>query len=256
MRNAILLAICACTGIGLAADPSYAGKWKMNPAKSDLGETTVSFEQLPSGELKTTMDGQSYTFKTDGKDVMTPWGMTMAWKSSGANAWEFTEKTNGQVSATGGVKIAADNKTLTMDTKRAKSDGGTSDDSMTMQRVSGTSGLAGKWKTKNMKSSSPEMMTLTPKGADGLTVAMGNEGGTCDAKLDGKPYPATGKLWPAGWSCVVSKKGASSLDFIWQKDGKDMYKSTMNVSADGKTLTEMSSAPGAGERVKIVYDKQ
>jgi hypothetical protein len=109
---------------------------------------------------------------------------------------------------------------------------------------------------KNMKASSPETMSLTPKGADGLTVAMGNEGGICDAKLDGKPYPATGPMWPAGWSCVVAKNGANGLDFTWRKDGKDMYKSTMTVSADGKTLTEMSSAPGTGEKIKIVYDKQ
>jgi len=30
-----------------AADRPYLGKWKMNAAKSDLGETTVTYEQLP-----------------------------------------------------------------------------------------------------------------------------------------------------------------------------------------------------------------
>jgi hypothetical protein len=255
MRNVILIAISACA-LGLAADAPYAGKWKMNSAKSDFGDTTVTFEQLPGGEMKSTMDGQSYTFKTDGKDNMTPWGMTMAWKTAGANAWEITEKTNGKVSATSNVKLAADGKTMTMETKRAKADGGTSDDSMNLQRVSGSAGLAGKWKTKNMKSSSPETMSLTPKGADGLTIAMGNEGGVCDARFDGKPYPSTGPMWPAGWTCVIAKNGAAALDLTWKKDGKDMYKSTMTVSADGKTLTEMTAAPGTGEKVKIVHDRQ
>src|SRR2546428_13374253 len=99
MRNAFLIGICAC-GLGAAADAPYGCKWKMNVAKSDFGEPTVTYEQMSSGEMKANMDGQSYTFKTDGKDNMTPWGMTIAWKSVDANAWEVTEKTNGRVTST------------------------------------------------------------------------------------------------------------------------------------------------------------
>jgi hypothetical protein len=58
-----------------AADPPYAGKWKMNLAKSDFGETTVTYEQLPAGEMRATMDGQSYTFRMDGKDYPDPFGI-------------------------------------------------------------------------------------------------------------------------------------------------------------------------------------
>jgi len=252
MRNVFLIGIIACT-LGLAAEAPYAGKWKMNPAKSDFGETTMTYEQLPGGEIKATMDGVSYTFKADGKDVMTPWGMMMAWKSTGANSWEYTEKTNGKTSATGTVKLSADGKMLSMDSTRTKSDGGTSNESMSFERVSGGPGLAGKWKTKNLKSSSPETLTLTPKGADGLEIMMGNEGGKCDAKFDGKPHPAVGTLLPSGWTCVIAKSG-ESINITWQKDGKDMYKSTLTAS--GKTLTEMTAAPGTNEKVKIVYDKQ
>ena len=145
---------------------------------------------------------------------------------------------------------------LSVDGKRVKADGGTSDDSMTFQRVSGGPGLAGKWKTKNLKSSSPEMMTLTPNGTDGLTISMGNEGGVCDAKFDGKDYPATGTLWPPGWTCVIAKNGANGFDVTWKKDGKDMYKSTLAASASGRVLTETGSAAGVNEKVTIVYDKQ
>ena len=65
MRNVFLIGICAC-GLGAAADAPYAGSWKMNVAKSDFGDTTVTYEQMSGGEMKATMDGQSYTFKTDG----------------------------------------------------------------------------------------------------------------------------------------------------------------------------------------------
>jgi hypothetical protein len=255
MRNLFLIALCAC-GLGAAADAPYVGKWKMNVAKSDFGESTIAYEQMPGGELKTTMDGQSYTFKTDGKDNMTPWGMTVAWKAVDAKTWETTEKTNGKVTSTSTLKLSEDGKMLTLDAKRLKADGGTSNDSMTFQRVSGGPGLAGKWKTRNLKTSSPEMLSLTQKGNNGLTISLGNQGGTCDAKFDGKDYPATGPVWPSGWTCAIAENGARGVDLTWKKGGKDMYKSTLAVSADGKTLTETGSAAGVNEKFTAVYDKQ
>jgi hypothetical protein len=255
MRNLSLIWICACA-LGAAADAPYAGTWKMNVAKSDFGETTITYEQMSGGELKATMDGQSYTFKTDGKDYMTPWGVSVAWKAVNANTWEMTDKTNGKVTSTATMKLSPDGKMLTMDAKRIKADGGTSNDSMAFRRVSGGPGLAGKWQTKNLKTSSPQTLSLTQKSGEGLTISLGNEGSVCDAKFDGKDYPATGPMWPSGWTCVIAKNGARGLDLRWKKDGKEMYQATMVVSPDGKTLTETGSAVAVNEKVKMVYDKQ
>jgi len=255
MRNVLLIGICAC-GVSAAAEAPYAGTWKMNVAKSNFGDTTVMYESVSGGEMKATMDGQSYTFKTDGKDVMTPWGMTMAWKEVDPKTWEVTEKTNGKVTATGTMRLSSDGKTLSMDSKRVKADGGTSHDSMTFERVSGGPGLAGKWKTRNLKTSSPETLTLTPKGSDGLTISVGNAGGVCDARFDGKDHPAKGPVWPAGWTCVIAKEGTNGIALTWKKDGKDMYKSMLVASSDGKTLTETGSAAGVNEKFTVVYDKQ
>jgi hypothetical protein len=255
MRYVFLIGICAC-GLGAAGDTPYAGKWKMNVAKSNFGDTTIEYEQMSGGEMKATMDGQSYKFKTDGQENMTPWGMTMAWKAVDGKTWEAIEKTNGKVTATSTLKVSADDKMMTMEAKRAKADGGTSNDSMTFQRVSGGPGLAGKWKTKNLKTSSPETLSLAAKGSDGLTISLGNEGGVCDAKFDGKEYPATGPVWPSGWTCVIAKDGERGIDLTWKKDGKDMYKSMLAVSADGKTLTETGSAAGVDEKFTVVYDKK
>lgn len=255
MRKAFLVGICGCL-LGGAADAPYAGKWKMNVAKSNFGDTTVTYEQVSGGEIKTTMDNQSYTFKTDGQDTMTPWGVTVAWKAAGANTWETTEKTNGKVTSTGTLKLSPDGKMLTAEAKRVKADGGTFTDSLSFQRVSGGPGLMGTWRTKNLKTSSPETLILTQKGGDGLTISLGNAGGVCDAKLDGKDYPATGPVWPSGWTCAVAKNGQRGFDLTWRKDGKDMYKSSLLVSANGKTLTETGSAVGINEKIKVVYDRQ
>ena len=74
LRFAILMSVVALNA--WAAEP-YVGKWKLNVAKSDFGEQTVTYEQTAGGDMKVTVAGQSWTFKTDGKDYPTPWG-TMA----------------------------------------------------------------------------------------------------------------------------------------------------------------------------------
>lgn len=254
VRCAVLVAMIA-TAL-MASEMPYAGKWKLNPAKSDFGETTVTYEQTPAGEIKVTADGQSFTFKADGKEYPTPWGNTTAWKSIDATTWETTDKANGKITATGSVKLSTDSKTLTVESKTMKATGESSNDSMVFQRVSGGPGLSGKWKTKNVKISAPGVMDLAPKGSDGLTLRFVDQGGACDARFDGKDYPATGSMWPSGWTCMIAKAGPNGFELTWKKDGKPMYKSTLTTSADGKTLTEDGGAVSTTEKIKGVYDRQ
>src|ERR1035438_409290 len=63
-----LFLLCALVSATLAADLPYAGKWKVNLAKSDFGQTTVTYESLPGGEWQTTAFGVTYKFKMDGKE--------------------------------------------------------------------------------------------------------------------------------------------------------------------------------------------
>jgi len=42
--NKRLVLLCCMVTAAMAAGPPYAGKWKMNLAKSDFGQTTVTFE--------------------------------------------------------------------------------------------------------------------------------------------------------------------------------------------------------------------
>jgi hypothetical protein len=238
-----------------AADPPFAGTWKLNPAKSDFGETTVTYETLAGGQIKATANGQSYTFAADNKDYPTPWGNTAAWKSIDPNTWEVTIKTNAKVVSTATLKLAPDGKTLTEDAKNLRA-GEVTNDTAVYQRVSGSSGLAGKWKTKNLKIGSPGSVKISTSGSDGVTLTFVEEKGTCSARFDGKDHPATGPVWPSGWTCVAAKSGASALDVTWKKDGKVMFKDTFTASADGKTLTDVSSTPTTTEKVKAVYERQ
>jgi hypothetical protein len=91
MTTKILCGLAAAAVLA-AADGSYVGKWKMNVAKSDFGDTTITFGQAPSGGMQMTVDGQTYSFKTDGKEYDGVFGSKMSWKATGGGAWEVTNQ--------------------------------------------------------------------------------------------------------------------------------------------------------------------
>ena len=253
MRTVLRLAgvVLLASSVAAAADPAYVGKWKLNTAKSDFGQLTATYEAAPGGGFKASMDGLSYNFKIDGQPVATPWGTMQSWKAINATTWEAMATANGKPFSTDTVKLAADGKTMTIDSKTAT--GATS--STTWTRVSGTSGLAGTWKAAKM-STGAGIVEISAKGADGIGFKMADMGATCDGKLDGKPNPATGPAFPSGWTCAFTKNGANGFTVAFNKDGKAMYSSTFTASADGKTLTENAGAVNSKEKTKAVYDKQ
>jgi hypothetical protein len=239
-----------------AADASYVGKWKLNPAKSDFGSTTITYAQLPSGEMQATVDGQSYKFKMDGKDYPDPFGDTAAWKSIDAGSWQTTWKVNGKVTWTDSVKLSADGKALTVESTGTKPNGDKMDDTSTFQRVSGGPGLAGKWKTQKFNSSAPSVFEFAPSGSNGLTLREIDVNMTCDAKTDGKDYACSGPTMGPGWTVAYTKADARVLELAVKKDGKLLYKFSYAASADGKTLTATGGAAATNEKVKIIYDRQ
>ncbi|HTS29483.1 MAG TPA: hypothetical protein VMH81_26620 [Bryobacteraceae bacterium] len=255
--GAAALLLLAATVL-VAADAPWVGKWKFNPAKSDLGQTTVTFAQTASGEMQLIAEGQSYTFKTDGKDYPAIFGYTASWRQIDANTWETTDKLNGKVVSVDTTKLSADGKTLTMESKGKRPNGEPFDDTTTYQRASGGPGLPGKWKTQNLKVSSPELMEIAAAGpgADGITLTMPAEKASCKGAFDGKEYPFSGPQMPPGFTATFKHIGPKSFEMTLKNKGKPAYVSTFTVSDDGKTLSETGSAVGIDEKYKYVYDRQ
>jgi hypothetical protein len=238
---------------GLAADMPYAGKWKVNLAKSDYGQSTMTIEKLPSDEWQATSLGVTYKFKMDGQDYPDGMGGTAAWKPADAHAWELVAKANGKVTERDTFKLSPDGKTLTTNAKVMKADGGSMENTIIYERVSGGSSLAGKWKTRKVSGASG-MLELTASESGGLIYKSPEMGITCDAKLDGKDYPCTGPMLPEGFT-VAMKDVSRSLDVTVKKDGKPMFKATYTVAPNGKSMTESGTAVRGGDRFKIVFDR-
>jgi hypothetical protein len=251
-----ILALTVVSNIALAqSPPPYAGKWKLNPAKSDFGQLTVGYEALAGGGYKVTMGGQSYTLSADGKESSTPWGSMIAGKQIDANTFATVNRVNGKVFSIDTARVSADGRTLTVDSKITRPEGPSASERMTLQRIGNGSGLAGRWQAKAVTSNAPARMSITAQD-NGLLLRFDDEDGECNARFDGKEVPATGSMWSAGWTCSIARSGAGAFDFSMQREGKLTYKSSFTASADGKTLTETGGLVGTNEKVKLVYDKQ
>jgi hypothetical protein len=255
MQRMFVLTLAAAAVLAAGSLP-HTGKWKLNLAKSDFGETTMAVADLGSGEMQFTTAGQSYKFKMDGKEYPGLFGQTAVWKKVDASTWEETEKLNGKVLSTSSYKLAADGKSLTAVAKTIKPEGGEVEETVVYDRESGGPGLPGKWKTKNFKSSSPSLLEMTVSDENGVKLAMADFKLTCEAKFDGKEYPCTGPTIAQGWTMSAKKTGPRTIEVINQLNGKPMFEATMFVSADGKTLTEHGKAAGTTEKYKAVYDRQ
>lgn len=245
--------LCAMVTAGMAADLPFAGKWKVNLAKSDFGQTTLTIQELSGGEWQATSFGVSYKFKMDGNEYPDNMGGTVAWKTAGANQWEVVGKANGKITGTDTYTLSADGKTLTDAGKQMKPDGGSMEGTTVYQRASGGPSLAGKWKTRKV-SGTAGTIEISGSEDNGLAFKDLDMGMTCDAKLDSKDYPCSGPMLPAGFT-VAMKTAGRALDLIVKKDSKPFFKATYTASPDGKTLTETGASTAGGDKFKIVLDR-
>src|SRR5207245_541140 len=200
--------------------------------------------------------GESYKFKIDGKDYPATFGSEAAWKSLGPNSWQTQWKLQGKVLTTDTLTLSPDGKTLTVNSKGLKPNGEMLDDTTVSGRVSGGPGLAGKWKTKNLKSAAPSVLELAASGTDGLALKIVDLDLSCVGTIDGKDYPCSGPTLAPGWTAAFSNATAQGVDVNLKMHGKPLFKLSYSVSPDGKMLIESGTATAAHEKTRVVYDRQ
>ena len=250
-----VVALLATASNGLAQpDAPYVGKWKVNLEKSNFGQLTIMYEAVDGG-FDVSMDGASYRITTDGKPAKTPWGSMQSLSSVDANTYVAVNRLDGKLLGTDTMRISADGRRLTIDSRVMKASGEASTDRVTLRRISGTSGLAGKWQAENVKSNAPSSLHIAAK-PGGLVLTFVDQNGVCDATFGGAESAVTGPMFDKGWTCAVTANGERGFGLTITRDGKPMYKSVFTVSADGRTLTETGGAIATSEKVTVVYDRQ
>jgi hypothetical protein len=244
--------LCAVTTPCFAASP-WDGTWKLNEAKSHMTGSTVTITQqggmytLDAGVVK-------YKFACDGKDYVIIADRTLSCTGSG-NSYTEVVKIAGKPYDTSKRDISADGKTMTVVTTGTRPDGTKFTDTDTEIREGAGTGLVGKWKETKVKDSAPTSIELKVNG-DVLHYYEPGFKELSDAKLDGTPAPITGGTAPAGLMVSNKSDGPMKVASIVTLGGKELSKDVMTLSADGKTITDVTWTPGKeAEKRTYVYAK-
>lgn len=249
---ALATSLCAADKAG-----PFAGTWKLNLQKSRFTGETVRYEPASNGMTRFSVGDLSYDFALDGNDHPAFLGYTAAWKQSGPDAYQYDWKLNGKTLNTASVQLSPDGKAMTVTTKGTKPDGQPFEEVARYERVSGSKGLNGSWRSTKVNVSAPETLQIAADGPDGIVITNPSYQMTIKAKFDGKEYPAAGPTLPSGVTVSVKQPDPRTVEVIYKKDGKAVETSRMQLSADGKTMTETMTLAGSKDKPMVaVFDKQ
>ena len=168
-----------------AADSAWNGTWKFNEAKSKLTGDTFTITMKADGTYHysngSTME---YEFACNGKSYSTLADRTITCTGEPGTGFDFTSMANGTALSKSHRAISADGKTMQIDGTSMQADGTTATYAETYQRVSGSTGMAGKWKNVKDKVSEPGVVEISVSG-DVMHLKYPSSKEMIDAKLDG-----------------------------------------------------------------------
>jgi hypothetical protein len=231
----------------------FFGKWKLDVAKSEFGETMLAFDRAASGEMQMTYLSRSYRFRVDGNDYPAILGMTAAWKQVDSNTWEAVYKRGDNVWTTDHTRLSSGGKALTIISKGITPAGGTNEHTTVYERVSGSSGLIGTWRTRSAPPAGSITLELVPSGTGGLSITRPD--GSCDARFDGNDYPVHGPSVPPGMTWAIRRTGPRSFDWTTKANGDVFAETSFTISDDGKTLTGIGGRVADTRNTKMVFDR-
>ncbi len=244
----------ACLSSTAQAQPSFAGTWKLNLAKSQLTGQTLSVEKTPSGMMHFDSQGFAYDFDLSGKDFPTPDGGTTSWREVNPTAWEATMKINGKAIASYHLSLKG-NDDIAAVLKASKPDGTPIEQTSAWYRVSGGPGFLGKWKSTEVKGAATTI-EIALDGPTGISLKYPEFQIACKGALDGKDYAMTGAGANMKQTLAFEKTGPNAIKVTTKIGGKPFYIDLFTLSSDGKTLTDDGNPVAAKEPVKAVYERQ
>lgn len=259
MRTYVRLTITAAfavLAVSAMAENPFAGTWKFNASKSKITGQTVTFSSEAGGTIKCTAGGESYSFKPDGSATKTPFGGTVAWTKMDDGTWKAVYSKDSTVLDTDIWKLAADGKSVEVSSTGTKPNGDSFSESETFVRITPGSGLLGNWKSTKASANSPDTRVISANGDDGVIWDIPEMKASLALKFDGNDVAPTGPTIPAGLTLSATRISPRKFSFVEKMNGKVVYKGSIEVSTDGKTMTSTGSPAGVSEPTIEVYEKQ
>jgi hypothetical protein len=254
MRASGILAVVASLAgaTAVAQSPSFAGSWKLNLAKSQLGGMVYSIGKTPSGMMHYSGGGFEADFDLTGKEHVMPSGVGIIGKELSPTSWELTFRMNGKTVQKTHLTLAGNSISAVADVIGA--DGKATQQKSIDTRVSGGPGFSGKWKVGDVAGAA-STLKITLEGANGITMTFPEAQTTVKGRFDGKDYPVMQAAQAMKFTNAFAKMG-NTIKVTGKLNGKAFSEEVYTLSADGRTLTDMATATATGEKTKAVFERQ
>lgn len=253
---AILASLNLFAATALAANDSFAGKWKFDPNKSRLTGLSYKIEDAGGGKYRFMFGDDLEILTLDGKGHLTKFGDTWAIKTTGPSSWESTTTRDGKLTGRSMWTISKDGKTFTSMDESMRPDGSTGRTKAVLKRTSGTSGLVGTWESTSIKVMSPTSIEIASWQGDGYSLINPVYKQRTDFKLDGKSYAPKGPRVAKGTTVTAKKVDDHTIDLVYRLKGKNFETDRWAISANGKTLTQTITYSGVNNPEVDVYNRE
>lgn len=246
-------------GAALAANSPWTGDWKLDPAKSHFTGDTFTYSKGP-GTLLHFSDGSStsFDFGLDGKEYKAWANRTVTWTATGNSSWDTETKADGKVLSKGKRVLSADGKTLTMTFSGTKPDGSSFNETDVYQRVSGTDGLIGTWRSiKVSEPGGPREFLITSPEPGVLHYEVPDMKAAAEGRTDGRDNPMTGPTVAPGTTISFKAVSPKKIRYVIKVNGKTDNIGEDILAADGRSFSDVNWNPGKeNEKTTGVFVKQ
>jgi hypothetical protein len=247
-RNSPWLAIVyLATGTLWAADDSFSGKWKVNPAKSVL---TDEMKITSLGGNKYSFDfggGAPETSVADGTDQPGNSGTTMSTTIVSANEWRGVRKKDGKMQVRGIWTLSKDGNALHDDFTYFPDKGEPVHLVYVYERRGAGSGFAADWLSTSGQVDSGIELEIQPYGSGGLSFNCPGLGLALKVKLDGNDSPSAGPDAPPASAFSGRRVNQRGVELT-----NKAQTIQFEVSTDLNTLTMTTRRAGESERKNIL----
>ena len=251
-----LIAALTLSGAAVAESP-FVGSWKMDVAKSTFTGDTMTYTKTATGYHYSNGGVFAYDFADDGKPYTTMVaGRTTQWTKTGDGAWDVVFTADGKVLTKAHRTLSPDGSMLTTTYEEYRPDGTTVHESDVYKRVSGASGIEGKWEDIKVDAA-PDTLMISSAAPMTYKVEYPTQKMEIMAHTDGSPSVVKGPTVPAGATASFMKADDHKWTYINKLGPKVMGEGIMTVSADGSMLTDTSWAEGKEmEKSVEIYSRQ
>jgi hypothetical protein len=136
----------------------------------------------------------NFDFGIGGKEYKTIYDCTTTWTTAGDNTWDSVAKANGKVLPKSHRQLSADGKILTITETGTRPDGTSFKDETVYTRVTGTTGLVGKWRSTKVTISARDNFVVSSPSPGIMHGDIPAYKESVQGKADGTDLPITGPM--------------------------------------------------------------